>query len=83
METKSKWSKTCSFPKTIRAQVLAQVLENTREEENLVEVSQPIVKCISTIQQLTSPSNKPTIIPADMWALKASVSGLWGRGGRT
>jgi len=39
VETKSKWSKTCSFPKTIRAQVLAQVLENTREEENLVEDS--------------------------------------------
>ena len=38
VETNSKWSKTCSFPKTIRAQVLAEVLENTKEEENLIEV---------------------------------------------
>ena len=42
VETQSKWSKTCSFPKTIRAQVLSKVLENTKEEENMIEVSQLI-----------------------------------------
>ena len=52
VETNSKWSKTCSFPKTIRAQVLAQVFKNTREEENLIEVSQPIVS-FSTIQLIS------------------------------
>ena len=43
VETNSKWSKTCSFPKTIRAQVLAEVLENTKDEENLIEVIQQFV----------------------------------------
>ena len=43
VETNSKWSKTCSFPKTIRAQVLAEVLENTKVEENLIEVIQQLV----------------------------------------
>ena len=45
METRSRWSKTCSFPKTIRAKVLAEVLENTMEEENLVEVVRQSFLC--------------------------------------
>ena len=40
-----RWSKTCSFPKTIRAKVLAEVLENTMEEENLVEVVRQLFLC--------------------------------------
>ena len=45
VETRSRWSKTCSFPKTIRAKVLAEVLENTMEEENLVEVVRQLFLC--------------------------------------